>query len=381
MGNTESSTSSSTSTNPTFAVNRDDYTSLPEVQHALRLAGLESSNLIVGIDFTKSNEWTGKHSFAGRSLHSVVSGALPPNPYEQALRILGATLSSFDDDNLIPCFGFGDASTHDSHVFSFFSDHRPCEGFEGAVERYREVAPKVRLAGPTSFAPIVNAAVDIVEASGGQYHVLVIIADGQVTRSVDVADGILSPQEQATVDAIVNASSYALSIVLVGVGDGPWEMMHHFDDNLPARTFDNFQFINFTEVMQRDDLSPLQKEAQFALGALMEIPHQYQACVKLGLLGTQRGSSPSVIPLPPPPQVLKMDAHRQEAQHHSQQFDNESRSRITDEVESTDCCPICLSKRKNMVFDCGHQTCEECAANLSKCPLCRKSITTKIRVY
>lgn len=34
--------------------------------------------------------------------------------------------------------------------------------------------------GPTSYAPVVEAAIDIVEKSGGQYHVLVIIADGQV---------------------------------------------------------------------------------------------------------------------------------------------------------------------------------------------------------
>lgn len=31
----------------------------PQVTDALARAGLESSNLIVGIDFTKSNEWTG----------------------------------------------------------------------------------------------------------------------------------------------------------------------------------------------------------------------------------------------------------------------------------------------------------------------------------
>lgn len=30
-----------------------------QVTEALAQAGLESSNLIVGIDFTKSNEWTG----------------------------------------------------------------------------------------------------------------------------------------------------------------------------------------------------------------------------------------------------------------------------------------------------------------------------------
>jgi E3 ubiquitin-protein ligase RGLG len=36
------------------------------------------------------------------------------------------------------------------------------------------------MTGPTSFAPIIDAAVDIVEESGAQYHVLIIIADGQV---------------------------------------------------------------------------------------------------------------------------------------------------------------------------------------------------------
>lgn len=35
-------------------------------------------------------------------------------------------------------------------------------------------------AGPTSFAPIIEMAMTIVEQSGGQYHVLLIIADGQV---------------------------------------------------------------------------------------------------------------------------------------------------------------------------------------------------------
>lgn len=34
--------------------------------------------------------------------------------------------------------------------------------------------------GPTSFAPMIEGAIRIVEQSGGQYHVLLIIADGQV---------------------------------------------------------------------------------------------------------------------------------------------------------------------------------------------------------
>ncbi|KAF3974813.1 hypothetical protein CMV_001887 [Castanea mollissima] len=121
----------------------NNFNSLEQVTEALACAGLESSNLIVGIDFTKRNEWTGAKSFRKRSLHHIGGGL---NPYEQAISIIGKTLSAFDEDNLIPCFGFGD--------------------------------------GPTSFAPVIEMAMTIVEQSGGQYHVLVIIVDGQVQHCV-----------------------------------------------------------------------------------------------------------------------------------------------------------------------------------------------------
>ena len=48
----------------------------------------------------------GKYSFHGRSLHAMCDDTM--NPYEHAISIIGQTLSPFDDDNLIPCFGFGD---------------------------------------------------------------------------------------------------------------------------------------------------------------------------------------------------------------------------------------------------------------------------------
>ncbi|KAH0849543.1 hypothetical protein HID58_096301 [Brassica napus] len=42
-------------------------------------------------------------------------------------------------------------------------------------------------------------------------------------------------------------SSYALSIALIGVGDGRWEDMRKFDDKIPKREFDNFKVVREEE--------------------------------------------------------------------------------------------------------------------------------------
>ncbi|KAF8024415.1 hypothetical protein BT93_F1566 [Corymbia citriodora subsp. variegata] len=350
-----------------YAFIPDRFSSLDQVTAALREAGLESSNLIIGVDFTKSNEWAGKVSFNNRSLHSIGDVT---NPYETVISIIGKTLAPFDEDNLIPCFGFGDVTTHDREVFSFHSDHSPCHGFEEVLACYRKIVPTLTLSGPTSYGPIVEAAVDIVEKSGGQFHILVIIADGQVTRSSDTRDDELSPQEERTIGSIVEASFYPLSIVLVGVGDGPWEDMKKFDDKIPTREFDNFQFVNFTATMSKSG-SPSEKETAFALAALMEIPFQYKATLELGMLGHARGKAKRVLSRPPPGGAPHSDGRIRMPSDLSASADD----------PQNQVCPVCLTNPKNMAFGCGHMTCGECERRLSSCPICRQPITSRLRLY
>jgi len=258
---------------PKFHAFRDKYETLEQVQEGLKVAGLESSSLILGVDYTISNKDAGKHTFFGRSLHSISPDI--QNPYQQVISIIGRTLEIFDDDKLIPAYGFGDKTTQEKAVFPFYTN-KVCQGFQEVLSRYNEITPNVTLAGPTSFAPIIKEAVRLVKQEKG-YHILLIAADGQVTPDSDY-----SQSETETRNAIVEASEYPLSIIVVGVGDGPWQMMEEFDDQLPDRKFDNFQFVDFAKSIGHGEAK--EQEVNFALAALQEIPDQYQAIKQFGLL-------------------------------------------------------------------------------------------------
>ena len=78
-----------------FSKINDNFETLVDVQRALRENGLESSNLIIAVDFTGSNEWQGEKTFDGRCLHEISSSRL--NPYQQSIQLIGEVLSAFDD--------------------------------------------------------------------------------------------------------------------------------------------------------------------------------------------------------------------------------------------------------------------------------------------
>lgn len=271
MGNSKSKKSkesypeknTSVSDTSKYKIIGDHFDSYFDLEQALRNAGLESSQLIVGIDFTKSNTWQGEGCFTFNNLHTI-SEVL--NPYQQVLSIMCQSLGPFDDDQLIDAYGFGDRATGNKGVFPLQTinvdgtfHESPCVRLEGVLNSYSRIAPLVEMSGPTSFAPIIRKAISLV-ADRKAYHILLIIADG----CVDDMD--------ETIKSIVEASNFPLSIVCIGVGKGPWEKMLIMDNNIPQRKFDNFQFVNFNEVMHQCENAPV----DFAKNALMEIPLQYE---------------------------------------------------------------------------------------------------------
>ncbi|XP_070603724.1 E3 ubiquitin-protein ligase MIB1 isoform X4 [Erythrolamprus reginae] len=51
------------------------------------------------------------------------------------------------------------------------------------------------------------------------------------------------------------------------------------------------------------------------------------------------------------------------------------------DIKEQTMCPVCLDRLKNMIFLCGHGTCQLCGDRMSECPICRKAIERRILLY
>ncbi|KAH0937519.1 hypothetical protein HID58_004980, partial [Brassica napus] len=133
---------------------------------ALSHTGLESSNLIVGIDVTKSNEWTEP------AIHWEQLQTLIIKLYRLTMKILNSIKVGF--------FGFDfAATTHD--VFSFNSNNTY---FVTGLKFSSEILTSSCALQSDIFCTHHRKIHEIVEENGGQYHVLLIISDGQIKKAV-----------------------------------------------------------------------------------------------------------------------------------------------------------------------------------------------------
>jgi len=191
-----------------------------EVTFVDYIRGGTQMHFAVAIDFTASNGDVRDP----RSLHFLEYSGDRPNSYEIALRSVGEIIKSYDTQGLFPSYGFGAKIPPHGQVSHYFPlNNNPsypyCRGIEEIVSFYKSTLSAVTLHGPTNFAPVINNTSTVARGlqDGKHYFVLLIITDGVISDMTE------------TLDAIVNASSLPLSIIIIGVGNADFSAMNFLD--------------------------------------------------------------------------------------------------------------------------------------------------------
>ncbi|XP_040890843.1 copine-9-like isoform X2 [Toxotes jaculatrix] len=232
-------------------------------------------NFTVAIDFTASNGNPSQPT----SLHYMSPYQM--NAYAMALKAVGEIIQDYDSDKLFPAYGFGAKLPPDgkiSHAFPLSSntENPNCVGIDGVLEAYFQSLRTVQLYGPTNFAPVINQVARCAEevTDGSQYFVLLMITDGVIS---DMAQ---------TKEAVVNAASLPMSIIIVGVGPAEFDAMEELDgDEVRVSSRGRFaerdivQFVPFRDYIDRSGNQVLSM-ARLAKDVLAEIPDQLLSFMK-----------------------------------------------------------------------------------------------------
>ncbi|XP_039627469.1 copine-9 [Polypterus senegalus] len=251
-------------------------------------------NFTVAIDFTASNGNPSQPT----SLHYM--NPYQMNAYAMALKAVGEIIQDYDSDKLFPAYGFGAKLPPDgkiSHEFPLNGDpeNPNCVGIEGVLESYFQSLRTVQLYGPTNFSPVINqvarSAAKVTD--GSQYFVLLMITDGVISDMVQ------------TKEAIVNAASLPMSVIIIGVGPAEFDAMEELDgDEVRVSSRGHFaerdivQFVPFRDYIDRSGNQVLSM-ARLAKDVLAEIPEQLLSFMK------SRGIEPRPA-LPSSQQALHM---------------------------------------------------------------------------
>lgn len=162
------------------------------------------------------------------SLHHLDPDGEKKNPYQEAIIGVGRVLDYYDYDKKFPTWGFGarlpkvgQRPEGVSHCFALNNnDLSPeCDGIEGVLDAYSKALRSVKLAGPTFFHPVINAAIHAASrpVDPVRYYCLLILTDGVI---MDMRN---------TIRSVVQASRLPLSILIVGVGTEDFSNMEILD--------------------------------------------------------------------------------------------------------------------------------------------------------
>jgi len=221
-------------------------------------------NMIVAIDFTASNG----HPFRADSLHRFDPTGQTLNHYQQAILSIGAIVRDYDTDKRFPVYGFGGKIANQvSHCFPLHGPEGSVYEVPGIMAAYQNALAHIELSGPTLFSPIISQTMRQVFGQCSQqsqsYTVLLIITDGVINDMTQ------------TIDTIVEASAFPMSIIIVGVGNADFAAMNELDcdDGFLISTTgkkalrDIVQFVPFRQYSN-------QHFSKLAKDTLIEVPGQ-----------------------------------------------------------------------------------------------------------
>lgn len=183
-----------------------------------------------------------------------------------------------------------------SHQFPLNGNasHPYCSGVEDILFHYRNQVKTVQFYGPTNFAPVINNTSSIAGQfqDGRHYFVLLIITDG-----------IISDMHQ-TKRAIINASGFPMSIIIVGVGNAEFDAMDELDSDevrLSAEgryaERDIVQFVPLNKFLTKNgNVSNVKSQADLAKEVLAEVPEQLTSFMKSRGIKPQNASSQNIPP-------------------------------------------------------------------------------------
>lgn len=160
----------------------------------------------VGIDFTGSNG----NPADPNSLHYVQPGRL--NQYQRAILSLGEILEKYNNNGIIPCYGFGARIQGGPTCFDFplnLNYQAPfLKNYGEMFNCYQGIFSQIQLSGPTNFAPLLRAIIEYtvrnMSLNEMNYTVYIILTDGAISDMNE------------TVREVVNASRLPISIIIIG---------------------------------------------------------------------------------------------------------------------------------------------------------------------
>jgi hypothetical protein len=264
-------------------------------------AGLQLM-LIIAIDFTASNGSPKSPS----SLHFISS--TKRSTYEIALEEVSNILLDYDYDKQVPVYGFGAKCTMPTfnsygqihHCFPLNGDENNAHVYmvEGIMKAYRDVLKFLEFGGPTYFKVILENAIQEcreIQKQINQYAILFILTDG------DIHD------RETVIDQIIECCTLPISIIIVGVGNGPFDIMHEIDDD-DCIMQDSKGRKNIRDLVQFVEFRNFKNNGvELAREVLDELPRQVEEYYQLMGIGPEKIKALGPAPLPPPPPVKKSE--------------------------------------------------------------------------